>query len=198
MSTQRKGANHGAVIRDHSDAPGAARTNEKIQDLLALAEEEQRDLADYENEQITKYRTRVGELEVEILDLSTDIERADSPRTSPASCVERKRATGATATARCAAGPPRATREGSGHLRGVRTRSADREREVRPQDPLPVGTGRPSRRGRRSAWSARSRTSPRPPSPGSSTRRTMTEILDIIDRSRPVVDSGRCRWTGAP
>ena len=43
------------------------RTNEKIQDLLALAEEEQRDLADYEKEQITKYRTRVGELEDEIL-----------------------------------------------------------------------------------------------------------------------------------
>ena len=53
------------------------RTNEKIQDLLALAEEEQRDLADYENEQVTKYRTRVGELENEILDLSTDIERAN-------------------------------------------------------------------------------------------------------------------------
>ena len=52
------------------------RTNEKIQDLLALAEEEQRDLADYENEQITKYRTRVGGSR-SILDLSTDIERAE-------------------------------------------------------------------------------------------------------------------------
>ena len=56
------------------------RTNEKIQDLLALAEEEQRDLADYENEQITKYRTRVVELEDEILALATDIERANDSK----------------------------------------------------------------------------------------------------------------------
>lgn len=56
------------------------RTNEKIQDLLALAEEEQRDLADYETEQITKYRTRVGELEDEIILLATDIERAEGSK----------------------------------------------------------------------------------------------------------------------
>ncbi len=56
------------------------RTNEKIQDLLSLAEEEQRDLADYETEQITKYRTRVVELEDEILSLATDIERAESSK----------------------------------------------------------------------------------------------------------------------
>ncbi len=51
-----------------------ARVIEKREDLLALAEEEQRDLADYENEQITKYRTRVVELEDEILALATDID----------------------------------------------------------------------------------------------------------------------------
>lgn len=56
------------------------RTNEKIQDLLALAEEEQRDLAEYETEQVTKYRTRVGELEEEILLLATDIERAEGAK----------------------------------------------------------------------------------------------------------------------
>ncbi len=56
------------------------RTNEKIQDLLSLAEEEQRDLADYETEQVTKYRSRIVELEDEILSLATDIERADASK----------------------------------------------------------------------------------------------------------------------
>jgi HK97 family phage major capsid protein len=56
------------------------RTNEKIQDLLSLAEEETRDLAEYEQEQVTKYRTRIGELEEEILLLATDIERAEDSK----------------------------------------------------------------------------------------------------------------------
>jgi HK97 family phage major capsid protein len=56
------------------------RTNEKIEDLLKLAEEEARDLADYEREQVAKYRTRVEELEEEITALATDIERAESAK----------------------------------------------------------------------------------------------------------------------
>jgi hypothetical protein len=51
------------------------RTQEKLNDLLALAEEEQRDLHDYENEQATKYRSRIGDIEEEIIVLASDIER---------------------------------------------------------------------------------------------------------------------------
>jgi len=56
------------------------RTNEKITDLLALAEEEQRSLSEYEQEQVTKYRTQIEEYENEINALATDIERAESSK----------------------------------------------------------------------------------------------------------------------
>lgn len=56
------------------------RTNEKIEDLLALAEEEKRDLVEYEQEQLTKYRTRVAELEEEIVLLATDVERVEASK----------------------------------------------------------------------------------------------------------------------
>ena len=56
------------------------RTQEKIQDLLSLAEEEKRDLADYEREQVAKYRSRVVELEDEIVALAGDIERAEGAK----------------------------------------------------------------------------------------------------------------------
>lgn len=56
------------------------RTNEKIQDVHALAEDEQRDLNEHEKEQITKYRTRVDELEDEILNLSADIQRVEGSK----------------------------------------------------------------------------------------------------------------------
>jgi HK97 family phage major capsid protein len=54
------------------------RTNEKITDLLAIAEEEHRDLNEYETEHLTKYRTRVDELEGEIILLAADVERHDN------------------------------------------------------------------------------------------------------------------------
>ena len=56
------------------------RTNEKIQDVHALAEDEQRDLSEHEQEQITKYRTRVDELEDELLNLSADIQRVENSK----------------------------------------------------------------------------------------------------------------------
>lgn len=54
------------------------RASEKIADLLAIAEEEHRDLNDYENEHLTKYRTRIDELEGEIILLAADVERSES------------------------------------------------------------------------------------------------------------------------
>jgi HK97 family phage major capsid protein len=56
------------------------RTSEKITDLLAVAEEEHRDLNDYENEHLTKYRTRIDELENEIILLAADVERHESAK----------------------------------------------------------------------------------------------------------------------
>jgi HK97 family phage major capsid protein len=56
------------------------RTNEKITDLLGIAEEEHRDLNDYEQEHLAKYRTRVEELETEIILLAADVERHDAAK----------------------------------------------------------------------------------------------------------------------
>jgi len=57
-----------------------ARTAEKLSDLLSLAEEETRPLADYEEEQATKYRKQIEDFDAEIDLLATDIEREDSAR----------------------------------------------------------------------------------------------------------------------
>ena len=56
------------------------RTNEKMEDLLANAEEEKRELGDFEQEQLGKYRTRVEELEEEIVLLASDVERTQSSK----------------------------------------------------------------------------------------------------------------------
>ena len=56
------------------------RVNEKISDLLAVAEEEKRDLNEYETEHVTKYRARIDELEAEIVLLAGDVERAQASK----------------------------------------------------------------------------------------------------------------------
>jgi HK97 family phage major capsid protein len=56
------------------------RTNEKLGDLIQNAEDEQRDLGEFENEQIAKYRTRIEELDVEIELLAGDLERDSKTR----------------------------------------------------------------------------------------------------------------------
>jgi len=56
------------------------RVYEKMEDLKRVAEEEQRDLNDYELEHLNKYRERVDQLEAEIVLLSADLERAEGSR----------------------------------------------------------------------------------------------------------------------
>jgi HK97 family phage major capsid protein len=56
------------------------RTNEKIEDAIALAEEEKRDLAEFEHQQIEKYRSRLVDLEAEIGSLCSDLERYEGAR----------------------------------------------------------------------------------------------------------------------
>ncbi len=56
------------------------RTKEKIEDVVALAEEEKRDLGEFENEQLAKHRARVQDLDEEIHLLASDLERAEKSR----------------------------------------------------------------------------------------------------------------------
>jgi HK97 family phage major capsid protein len=56
------------------------RVSEKIEDALKLAEDEQRDLHEFETSQLANYRSRVGDLEEEIAVLASDLERAEKTR----------------------------------------------------------------------------------------------------------------------
>ena len=53
---------------------------EKKEDLLRMAEDEERDLADVEQAQLAKYRTREAELDEEIANLASDVERFEAQR----------------------------------------------------------------------------------------------------------------------
>lgn len=70
------------VIRMRVERLGdeVARTRQKLADLLALAEEEQRSLNDFEDEQAAKYRQEIKDKEDEIELLALDIEREDNSR----------------------------------------------------------------------------------------------------------------------
>jgi HK97 family phage major capsid protein len=56
------------------------RTQTKLDDLLSLAEEEQRPLNEFEQEQAAKYRTQIKDYEDEIELLAVDIERENGSR----------------------------------------------------------------------------------------------------------------------
>jgi hypothetical protein len=56
------------------------RTDEKLADLLTLAEEEKRPLNEFEQEQATKYRATLVELEEEITILAGDVERVEGSK----------------------------------------------------------------------------------------------------------------------
>lgn len=56
------------------------RTNEKREDLLRLAEEEKRELSEFEQEQVTRYRDEIERLENEIVLLAADAERVQASK----------------------------------------------------------------------------------------------------------------------
>src|SRR6186997_3106190 len=56
------------------------KVGEKIEDMLKMAEDEKRDLADVEQQQLTKHRERYAELEEEIVVLASDIERTEGSK----------------------------------------------------------------------------------------------------------------------
>jgi HK97 family phage major capsid protein len=55
-------------------------TDQKIEDMLKLAEDEQRDPNEFEREHLDRYRTRAQELETEIGALADELERGESSR----------------------------------------------------------------------------------------------------------------------
>lgn len=67
-----------------------ARVTEKIEDALSLAEEEKRDLNEFENEQLGRYREQAMNLEEEIGVLASDLERAEGSKDVSALLRERK------------------------------------------------------------------------------------------------------------
>jgi HK97 family phage major capsid protein len=170
------------------------RTNEKIQDLLALAEEETRDLADYEQEQVTKYRTRVGELEDEILALSTDIERAESSKDISRLVRGEEEGDGGTADGVRRWATPRS--EGGAVVHRTFAEFARDQLIVSEKFGPKILSlmGGDNQSVRAAAEERLERTLQNVTSStvaGLINPTHMTEILDIIDRSRPVVDSGR-------
>jgi HK97 family phage major capsid protein len=66
------------IMRLERLADERERTAEKREDLLRTAEEEQRDLSEFEEQQITKYREQEDNLEREIVLLAADAERTKS------------------------------------------------------------------------------------------------------------------------
>jgi HK97 family phage major capsid protein len=56
------------------------RTQEKLEDLLKNAEDEKRQLGEFEQEQASKYREQIASLEDEIIVLATDVERVEKAK----------------------------------------------------------------------------------------------------------------------
>jgi HK97 family phage major capsid protein len=170
------------------------RTNEKIQDLLALAEEETRDLADYEQEQITKYRTRVGELEDEILALSTDIERFESSKDISRLVRGEDEGDPQPQDAKRRWATPRS--EGGAVIHRTFAEFARDQLIVSEKYgpkilPLLGGDVQAIKAGAEERLERTLQNVTSSTVSGIIIPTHMTEILDIIDRSRPVVDSGR-------
>jgi HK97 family phage major capsid protein len=158
-----------------------SRTQEKLDDLLALAEEEQRPLADFEQEQATKYRTQISDYEEEIGVLAIDIERVNTSRDVSALVredTEPQLANGSAVAYRTFAEYARDQlivhqRHGPQVLAQM---GGDRQAIVHAAE----------ERLQRTLQTATSTTVA-----GLIIPTHMTQILDIIDKSRPVVASGR-------
>jgi HK97 family phage major capsid protein len=167
------------------------RTNEKIQDLLELAEDEKRDLADFEQEQVTKYRTRVEELEVEIIALATDLERAESSKDiSKLVREDGEESDGKIrrwATPRSEGGPAvyRTFAEFARDQLILHEKHGPQILPLMGGDPQAI-RAEAEERLQRTLQNVTSTTVA-----GLVIPSHMTEIMDIIDRSRPVVASGR-------
>ena len=158
-----------------------ARVQEKLDDLHALAVEEERDLNEAEEAQATKYRSRIEELDGFIIHLATDIER-EAEAVDVSSVVHREK-------------DIKVTSESSPVYRTFAEYARDQlilHEQIGPKI-LPLMSGdrqtireEAAERVERTLQNVTSTTVA-----GLIVPTHMTDILDIISRDRPVVASGR-------
>lgn len=169
-----------------------ARTIEKKEDLLKLAEDEQRDLGDFEQEQLAKYRSREAELEEEIELLATDLERTEGSKDVSRLLRPDEDDSGGTGS-----GPWHATPKSNGTVahRSFSEYARDQLIVHEKYGPTILGQmGGDVRAIREQAQERLERTLQNTTSTtvaGLIIPTYMTEIMDIIDAGRPVVASGR-------
>lgn len=158
------------------------RTYEKINDLLAIAEEEKRELGEFEQEQITKYRENVMDMEEELLALAGDVERIQNS-VDVSSVLRRDEHV----SERQALSGGVVHRTFAQYARDeLIVRRPDVARMASPNGDVEATIAEAQERLARTVQNVTSTTVA-----GIIQPTYMTQILDIIDRSRPVVESGR-------
>jgi HK97 family phage major capsid protein len=167
------------------------RTNEKLSDLLALAEEEGRSLSDFEQEQATKYRSQIGEYEDEILALATDLERVqDSKDISKLVREDSDEGDGGTDN------PRWATPKGE-NVSVYRTFAQYARDAYIVRYPIIAERAAPNGNVREAVEQAQERLERAPVNtlssnvPGLVPPRHIAQIMDLINAARPVANSGR-------
>lgn len=158
------------------------RTYEKINDLLAIAEEEKRELGEFEQEQVTKYRTTAMDLEEELVALAGDVERMNG-----AVDVSKVLRHDETVSERHALSGAVVHRTFAQYARDqLIVRRPDVARMAAADGDIERVVSEAQERLERTVQNVTSSTVA-----GIIMPTYMTQILDIIDTSRPVVDSGR-------
>jgi len=166
------------------------KTGEKIEDMLKMAEDEKRDLADVEQTQITKHRERYAELEDEIVVLAADIERTEGSR--DVSKLLRSDDEVADESGKRYATP----RSNPGVIHRTFAEFA-RDQLIVDDKYGPTilsklgGDGRAQREAAQERLERTLQNTTSTTVAGLIIPTHMTEIMDIIDKSRPVVQSGR-------
>jgi len=168
------------------------KTASKLNDLIELAEDEKRPMSEAETEQATKYRAQIEEYEEEINLLASDVERVQGAK--DVSALLRGDDEGEQ-TVRRYARPAGSSRDGIVHRNFVeyaRDYIICREPKIAGDVLMTMGGDHATLRAQaeerleRTLQNVTSTTVA-----GLIVPTHMTEILDIIDRSRPVADSGR-------
>jgi HK97 family phage major capsid protein len=165
------------------------RTNEKIEDMVKLAEDEQRDLVEHEQQQVDRYRNRLGELEEEIAGYAADLERAAASRDVSA-LIRRGDQTPASAPQ----GNGNGSYSGGGEV-AHRTFAQFARDELIVRYPLIANAAGGAQMGAvEQAQERLQRTIQNTTSSnvaGLITPAHIAEIMDLINKGRPVVSSGR-------
>jgi HK97 family phage major capsid protein len=165
------------------------RTQEKLGDLLQVAEEEKRDLNDFEREQATKYRSRIGELEEEIVVLGDDVERANEAR--DVSRLVRDDDEPSEAQRRWAQPRSDAPIVYRNYAEYARDQLIVRFPQIAEQAAGPRGDVTAMRTEAQERLQRTLQDTTSTTVAGLVPAAHMAQIMDIIDNSRPVVDSGR-------